>query len=405
MEKKTIRDIDVTGKRVLVRVDLNVPMEESTGKILDETRIKAVVPTIKYLIEHKARIILCSHLGRPNGKVVESMRMAPVAKLLASILEKPVATASDCIGKEAEKAVANLKDGEILLLENLRFHAEEEKNDPDFSKALAKLAEIYVNDAFGTAHRAHASTVGVTKYLPSVAGFLMQKEIEVMGKALSSPTRPFASIIGGAKISDKIGVIDNIMDKVDVLLIGGGMTATFLKAMGHDVGKSAIEADKLELAQKLMEKAKTKEIKFLLPVDVVVADKFASSAKSKTVSIDKVPADWVIMDIGHKTIELFEAELEKCKTIIWNGPMGVFEYPKFSRGTASIAKLLARLKATTIIGGGSTAEVVEEMWLTEKMSHVSTGGGASLEFLEGKTLPGVAALQDKFNLNMLKKGQ
>ena len=395
MEKKTIKDIDVAGKRVLVRVDLNVPMEESTGKILDETRIKAVVPTIKYLIEHKARIILCSHLGRPNGKVVESMRMAPVAKLLASILEKPVATASDCIGKEAEKAVANLKDGEILLLENLRFHAEEEKNDPDFSKALAKLAEIYVNDAFGTAHRAHASTVGVTKYLPSVAGFLMQKEIEVMGKALSSPTRPFASIIGGAKISDKIGVIDNIMDKVDVLLIGGGMTATFLKAMGHDVGKSAIEADKLELAQKLMEKAKTKEIKFLLPVDVVVADKFASSAKSKTVSIDKVPADWVIMDIGHKTIELFEAELEKCKTIIWNGPMGVFEYPKFSRGTASIAKLLARLKATTIIGGGSTAEVVEEMWLTEKMSHVSTGGGASLEFLEGRVLPGVAALTDK----------
>ena len=405
MEKRTIRDIDVAGKRVLVRVDLNVPMEESTGKILDETRIKAVVPTIKYLIEHKARIILCSHLGRPNGKVVESMRMAPIAKLLAAILEKPVATASDCIGKEAEKAVASLKNGDVLLLENLRFHAEEEKNDPEFSKALAKLAEIYVNDAFGTAHRAHASTVGVTKYLPSVAGFLMQKEIEVMGKALSNPARPFASIIGGAKISDKIGVIENIMEKVDVLLIGGGMTATFLKAMGHDVGTSAIEADKMELAQKLMEKAKTKEIKFLLPVDVVVADKFASSAKSKTVSIDKIPAEWIIMDIGHKTIELFEAELEKCKTIIWNGPMGVFEYPKFSRGTASIAKLLARLKATTIIGGGSTAEVVEEMWLTEKMSHVSTGGGASLEFLEGKTLPGVAALQDKFNLDMLKKGQ
>ena len=405
MEKRTIRDIDVAGKRVLVRVDLNVPMEESTGKILDETRIKAVVPTIKYLIEHKARIILCSHLGRPNGKVVESMRMAPIAKLLASILEKPVATASDCIGKEAEKAVASLKNGDVLLLENLRFHPEEEKNDPEFSKALAKLAEIYVNDAFGTAHRAHASTVGVTKYLPSVAGFLMQKEIEVMGKALSNPTRPFASIIGGAKISDKIGVLDNILEKVDVLLIGGGMAATFLKSMGHEVGKSSVEMDKLDLAQKLVEKAKAKGVKFLIPVDVVVADKFASGAKSKTVSVDKVPADWVIMDIGHKTIELFEAELEKCKTIIWNGPMGVFEYPKFSRGTASIAKLLARLDATTIIGGGSTAEVVEEMWLTEKMSHVSTGGGASLEFLEGKTLPGVAALQDKFNLDMLKKGQ
>ena len=405
MEKGTVKDIDVTGKRVLVRVDLNVPMEKSTSKILDDTRIKAVIPTIKYLIEHKARVILCSHLGRPNGKVVDSLRMAPIAKLLASIIEKPVATTSDCVGKEAEKAVASLKNGEILLLENLRFHAEEEKNDPEFSKALAKLADIYVNDAFGTAHRAHASTVGVTKYLPSVAGFLMQKEVEVMGKALTNPTRPFASIIGGAKISDKIGVLDNILEKVDVLLIGGGMGATFLKAMGHEVGKSSVEIDKLELAQKLVEKAKARGVKLLMPVDVVVADKFASGAKSKTVSVDKVPADWIIMDIGHKTIELFEGELEKCKTIIWNGPLGVFEYPKFSRGTASIAKLLARLNATTIIGGGSTAEVVEEMWLTEKMTHVSTGGGASLEFLEGKTLPGVAALQDKFNLNMLKKGQ
>jgi phosphoglycerate kinase len=395
MKKKTIKDVNVSGKLVLVRVDLNVPMEESTGKILDDTRLKAVAPTIKYLIEQKARIILCSHLGRPNGKVVESLRMAPVAKLLASILEKPVATASDCIGKEAEKAAASLKNGDVLLLENLRFHAEEEKNDPNFSKALAKLADIYVNDAFGTAHRAHASTVGVTKYLTSVAGFLMQKEIEVMGKALHHPARPFAGIIGGAKISDKIGVMDNILEKVDVLLIGGGMGATFLKAMGHEVGKSAVEMDKLELAQKIIEKAKTKNVKFLLPVDVVVADKIASSAKSKTVSIDKVPADWFIMDIGHKTIELFEGEMEKCKTIIWNGPMGVFEYPKFSRGTASIAKTMARLDATTIVGGGSTAEAVEEMWLTEKMTHVSTGGGASLEFLEGKTLPGVAALQDK----------
>ncbi|MFA5374714.1 MAG: phosphoglycerate kinase [Dehalococcoidia bacterium] len=395
MEKKTIRDIDVAEKRVLVRVDLNVPLDENTGAILDDTRIKAVIPTIRYLIENKAMIILCSHLGRPNGKVIESMRMAPVAKRLASIIEKPVATTSDCIGNEAEKAATNLKNGDLLLLENLRFHVEEEKNDPEFSKALAKLADIYVNDAFGTAHRAHASTVGVTKYIPSVSGFLMQKEIEVMGKALTNPTRPFASIIGGAKISDKIGVLDNILEKVNTLLIGGGMVATFLKAMNYGSGKSSVEEDKLDLARQLMDKAKTKGVKLLLPIDIVVADRFAADAKSKTVPIDKVPDDWFIMDIGHKTIDLFESELKKCKTIIWNGPMGVFEYPKFSRGTASIAKTLAGLKATTIIGGGSTAEAVEEMGLADKMTHVSTGGGASLEFLEGKTLPGVAALQDK----------
>lgn len=395
MEKKTIRDIDVAGKRVLVRVDLNVPQDEKTGAILDDTRIKAVVPTISYLIDKKARIILCSHLGRPNGKVVESMRMAPIAQRLSSVIGKPVATTRECVGAEAEKAAASLKDGEMLLLENLRFHVEEEKNDPEFCKALAKLADIYVNDAFGTAHRAHASTAGVTKYLPAVAGFLLEKEIVTMGKALSNPARPFASIIGGAKISDKIGVIDNILEKVNIMLIGGGMVATFLKAMNHGVGKSSVEADKLDLAKKLMDKAKTKGVKLLLPVDLVVADKFAADAKSKTVPIDQVPGDWLIMDIGHKTIDLFEGELKKCKTVIWNGPMGVFEYAKFSRGTASIAKTLAGLKATTIIGGGSTAEAVEEMKLVDKMTHVSTGGGASLEFLEGKILPGVAALQDK----------
>jgi 3-phosphoglycerate kinase len=395
MEKKTIRDIDVAGKRVLVRVDLNVPLAEDTGQILDDIRIKAVVPTISYLVDKKARVILCSHLGRPKGKPVDALRMAPIAKRLSEIIGKPVATTKDCIGKDVEKAAAELKNGEILLLENLRFHDEEEKNDPEFCKALAKLADIYVNDAFGTAHRAHASTEGVAKYLPAVSGFLMQKEIEVMGKALTNPTRPFASIIGGAKISDKIGVLDNILEKVDILLIGGGMVATFLKAMSYEVGKSSVEEDKLDLARKLMDKAKSKGVKLLLPVDVVVADKSAADAKSKTVAIDKVPADWFIMDIGHKTIDLFEEELKKCKTIIWNGPMGVFEYPKFSRGTASIAKTLAGAKATTIIGGGSTAEAVEEMGLAEKITHVSTGGGASLEFLEGKTLPGVAALQDK----------
>jgi len=394
MEKKTVRDIDVSSKRVLVRVDLNVPLAEDTGEILDDIRIKAIVPTISYLIEKKARVILCSHLGRPNGKVVESLRMAPIAERLSEIIHKPVATTRDCIGAQVEKAVANLKDGEMLLLENLRFYAEEEKNDPNFCKSLAKLADVYVNDAFGTAHRAHASTEGIAKYLPAVAGFLMEKEISTMGKALSNPARPFATIVGGAKISDKIGVLDFILEKVNILLIGGGMVATFLKATNYEVGKSSVENDRLDLAQKLIDKAKVKDVKLLLPIDVVVADKSAD-AKSKTVSIDKVPADWFIMDIGHKTIELFESELKKCRTIIWNGPMGVFEYPKFSRGTASIAKTLAGVKATTIIGGGSTAEAVEEMGLADKMTHVSTGGGASLEFLEGKVLPGVAALQDK----------
>ena len=395
MEKKTVRDIDVAGKRVLVRVDLNVPLSEDTGEILDNIRIKSVVPTISYLVDRKARVILCSHLGRPKGKPVDSLRMAPIAKRLSEIIGKPIATTQDCIGKDVEKAASELKNGEILLLENLRFHDEEEKNDPEFCKALAKLADIYVNDAFGTAHRAHASTEGVAKYLPAVAGFLMEKEIGIMGKALSNPIRPFASIVGGAKISDKIGVLDFILEKVDILLIGGGMVATFLKAMSYEVGKSSVEEDKLDLARKLMDKAKVKGVKLFLPIDIVVADKFAADAKSKTVAIDKVPGDWFIMDIGHKTIDLFEEKLKKCKTIIWNGPMGVFEYPKFSRGTASIANTLAGAKATTIIGGGSTAEAVEEMGLVEKMTHVSTGGGASLEFLEGKTLPGVAALQDK----------
>jgi len=395
MEKKTIRDVDVAGKRVLVRVDLNVPLSEDTGEILDDIRIKAIVPTISYLVDKNARVILCSHLGRPKGKPVDSLRMAPIAKRLSEIMGKPIATTQDCIGKDVEKSASELKNGEILLLENLRFHDEEEKNDPEFCKSLAKLADIYVNDAFGTAHRAHASTEGVAKYLPAVAGFLMEKEIGMMGKALSNPVRPFASIVGGAKISDKIGVLDFILEKVNILLIGGGMVATFLKALGYEVGKSSVEEDKLDLARKLMDKAKVKGVKLLLPVDIVVADKSAADAKSKTVTIDKVPADWLIMDIGHKTIDLFEEELKKCKTIVWNGPMGVFEYPKFSRGTASIAKTLASAKATTIIGGGSTAEAVEEMGLADKMTHVSTGGGASLEFLEGKTLPGVAALQDK----------
>jgi phosphoglycerate kinase len=395
MEKKTVRDVDVAGKRILVRVDLNVPQDEKTGAISDDTRIKAVVPTISYLVDRKARVILCSHLGRPKGKPVDALRLAPIAKRLSEIIGKPIATTRDCIGPDVEQAAAALQDGDILMLENLRFHDEEEKNDAGFSQALAKLADIYVNDAFGTAHRAHASTEGVTRHLPAVAGFLMEKEIVTMGKALTNPTHPFAGVIGGAKISDKIGMLDNILDKVTILLIGGGMVATFLKALKYEVGKSSVEDDKLELAGKLMDKAKAKGVNLLLPVDLVVADKFAADAKSKTVSVDNVPGDWLIMDIGHKTIDVYENELKKCKTVIWNGPMGVFEYPKFSRGTASIAKTLAGLQATTIIGGGSTAEAVEEMGLAEKMTHVSTGGGASLEFLEGKILPGVAALQNK----------
>ena len=395
MNKKTVRDIDVSGKRVLVRVDLNVPLDIETGDISDDTRIRAVLPSIKYLIDREAKVILCSHLGRPDGKVVDNLRLAPVAEQLSMLLGKPVAMASDCIGPEVERAVAKRTDGGVLLLENLRFHAEEEKNDSKFAQALARLADIYVNDAFGTAHRAHASTVGVTEYLPAVAGFLMEKEIGVMGKALDEPDRPFAALIGGAKIGDKIGVLEYILDKVDSLLIAGGMSSTFLKALKYDVGQSSVKEDKMGLAQLLMERAAEKGVHLLLPTDVVVADKFSANARSRTVPVTEVPSGWYVMDIGPRTIELFEAKLRKSKRIIWNGPVGVFEFPKFSKGTEAIANLMAGLDATTIIGGGSTAEAVEEMDLVDKMTHVSTGGGASLKFLEGKTLPGVAVLQDK----------
>jgi len=395
MNKKTVRDIDVSGKRVLVRVDLNVPLDEETGAITDETRIRAVLPTIRYLIDRKARVILCSHLGRPEGKVVDELSLAPVARRLSEILGLPVEMAMDCIGPQVEEAVGELKEGEVLLLENLRFRPEEEKNDPDFAQALARLADIYVNDAFGTAHRTHASTVGVAKHLPAVAGFLMEQEINVMDKALNDPERPFAAIIGGAKINSKIGVLEYILEKVDSLLIAGGMSSTFLRALKYDVGQSSVKEDKLGLAQSLMDKAAEKGVHLLLPSDVVVADKFAPNARSRTVPVDNVPASWYVMDIGPRTIELFEAKLRKSKTIIWNGPVGVFEFPKFSKGTEAIADLLSGLDATTIIGGGSTAEAVVEMGLADKITHVSTGGGASLKFLEGKTLPGVAALQDK----------
>jgi phosphoglycerate kinase len=394
MNKKTVSDIDVRGKRVLVRVDLNVPLDEK-GTIADDTRIRAVLPTIKYLTDREAKVILCSHLGRPDGKVVDNLRLAPVAERLSELLDSPVEMARDCIGPEVEEAVERLKEGGMLMLENLRFHPEEERNDPKFAQALARLADIYVSDAFGTAHRAHASTVGVTDHLPAVAGFLMEKEIDVMDKAVNEPVRPFTALIGGAKISDKIGVLEHILERVDSLLIAGGMGATFLKALKYDVGKSSVGEDKVGLAQWLMEKAADKGVHLLLPTDVVVADRFDPHARSKTVPVTGVPSGWYVMDIGPRTIELFEAKLRKSKTIIWNGPVGVFEFPKFSKGTEAIANLLAGLEATTIIGGGSTAEAVEEMDLVDKMTHVSTGGGASLKFLEGKTLPGVAVLQDK----------
>ena len=394
MNKKTVRDIDVTGKRVLVRVDFNVPLDEK-GAIADDTRIRAVLPTINYLTDNKARVILCSHLGRPEGKVVDELRLAPVAERLSQLLNSHVEMATDCIGPKVEEAVRKLKKSGILMLENLRFHPEEEKNDPKFAWALAQLADIHVNDAFGTAHRKHASNVGVTAYLTSVAGFLMEKEIDMLDKALEDPARPFTAIIGGAKISDKIGVIENILGRVDSLIIAGGMGSTFLKALKYDVGESPVENTKLSLAQRLMEKAEEKGVHLLLPTDVVVADKFEPRAKSKTVQITGVPSGWQVMDIGPRSIVIFEAKLRKSKTIVWNGPVGVFEFPKFAKGTEAIAHLLAGLDATTIIGGGSTAEAVEELGLVDKLTHVSTGGGASLRFLEGQLMPGITMLQDK----------
>ena len=398
MNKQTLRDIDVNGKRVLVRVDFNVPLDLDTGTISDDTRIREVLPTIKYLTDKEAKVILCSHLGRPGGKVVDGLRLAPVARRLSEILSSPVEMAVDCIGPQVEEAVDRLKGGGILLLENLRFHPEEETNDYSFAEELARLADIFINDAFGTAHRTHASTVGVTKYLPAVAGLLMEKEINIMDKALNDPERPLAALIGGAKINSKIGILENIIDKVDSLLIAGGMSSTFLRALQYNVGQSSVKdekEDKVGLAKLLIEKAAEKRVPLLLPSDVVVADRFASDARSRTVSVDNVPTSWYIMDIGPRTIELFETELRKSKTIIWNGPVGVFEFSKFSKGTEAMANVLAGLDATTVIGGGSTAEAVVEMGLANKMSHISTGGGASLKFLEGKTLPGVVVLQDK----------
>jgi phosphoglycerate kinase len=395
MLKRTVEDIDVKGKRVLLRVDFNVPLDINTGAISDDSRIRASLPTIKHLVDHKAKVIVCSHLGRPKGKVVENLRMAPIAQRLSRLMGLSVSTASDCIGPEAESKAGTLKEGDILVLENLRFHPEEEENDAGFAQKLAKLADVYVNDAFGTAHRAHASTVGVAKYLPAVAGLLMNKELTVMEKLLHDPERPWACLIGGAKVSDKIELLQNMLKRVDVLLVGGGMAATFLKAQGYEVGQSLVEDDKLDLAKKLLQEAKEWRVSFLLPVDTVVTGEIKVGASTRVVSTANIPAGSNIVDIGPKSIALFQNELRRCRTVMWNGPMGIYEVPQFAQGTRAMASLLSTLNATTVIGGGSSAEVVQEMGLTGKMTHVSTGGGASLRFLEGATLPGVQVLLDR----------
>ncbi len=395
MNKLTIRDIEVTGKRVLVRVDFNVPLDEKTGKITDDSRIQATLPTIKYLIGQGVRVILISHLGRPKGKVVDELRLTVVAQRLSQILGQQVGVATDCIGPEAEKSVASLRSGDVLLLENLRFHSNEETGSAPFAQALARLGDIFVNDAFGTSHRAHASIVGIAHYLPAVAGLLLEKEIKTLGNILENPAHPFGSLLGGAKVSDKVGMLENIMGKVDFLLIGGGMAATFLKAKSYEVGLSSIEADRLDTAAELIRKATKNGVRLLLPVDVVIVDEPTSKAKVEIVSVEDIPRDKKIVDIGPQTIRNFREELQTCKTVFWNGPVGIYEIPQFAKGTQEMARLLANLDATTIIGGGSTAEMVDEMGLGDKMTFVSTGGGALLKFLGGDILPGVEALLDK----------
>ena len=392
--KKTIEDIDVSGKKVLVRCDFNVPLDENKN-ITDETRINAALPTIKYLLEHKAAVILCSHLGRPKGEFNMKYSLAPVAKRLSEKLGFEVKLAKDVIGPDAKKLAAEVKPGEAVLLENVRFHAEEEKNDPVFAKELASMAEIYVSDAFGTVHRAHASTAGVAEYLPAVAGFLIGKELNFLGKAVTNPERPFVAILGGAKVKDKIGVITNLIEKVDTLLIGGGMAYTFMKATGGEIGNSLCDEERLGLALELLDKAKAKGVKLLLPVDNVCGKEFNNDTEQMVCESGKIPEGWEGLDIGPKTVELFSKEIKSAKTVVWNGPMGVFEMPNFAKGTLAIATAMAESDATTIIGGGDSAAAVTQMGLAGKMSHISTGGGASLEFLEGKTLPGVAALNDK----------
>ena len=394
MSKKTVRDIDLKGNKVFVRCDFNVPMDENQN-ITDNRRIVAALPTIKYLIEQDCKIILASHLGRPKGEVKPEFSLAPVAKELSKQLGQEVLMAKDVIGESAKTLAENLQEGQVMLLENVRFHREETDNNPEFAKELANMAEVFVNDAFGTAHRAHASTEGISHYLPSVSGFLIEKELKFLGDALNNPERPFVAILGGAKVSDKIGVIDSLLEKVDTLMIGGGMAYTFFKAQGYEVGNSLCEPDKCELALNLMKKAKEKGVKFLLPIDTKVGKEFKPDTESKTVAWTEIPEGWEGFDIGEKTIEMFKNELKTAKTVVWNGPLGLFEFSQFAIGTNAIAHALAELDATTIIGGGDSAAAVEKAGLADKMTHISTGGGASLEFLEGKKLPGIECLQDK----------
>ena len=396
MNKKTIRDVNVEGKRVFVRCDFNVPLDEN-GKITDENRIQGALPTIKYLLDHGAKVVLASHLGRPKNGPEAKFSLKPVAERLNQLLGGKVTMANDVIGEDAQKKVAALKNGEAVLLENVRFHKEEEKNDPEFAKKLASFADIFVNDAFGTAHRAHASTEGISHFVKtSVAGFLIEKELEVMGGTLADPKRPFVAILGGAKVSDKIGVINNLLEKVDKLLIGGAMAYTFIVAKGGKVGMSKLEADKVDLAKELLEKAKAKGVELYLPVDTVIAQEFKADAESKVCETMAIPDGWEGLDIGPKTAELFAGVIKTAKTVIWNGPMGVFEFPKFAVGTKAVAQALAdNPKAITIIGGGDSAAAIEQLGYADKVTHISTGGGASLEFLEGKVLPGIACLNDK----------
>ena len=395
MAKKTIQDIDVSGKRVLVRVDFNVPLAED-GTVSDDKRIVAALPTIRYLLEHNAKVILCSHLGRPKGQVNPKYSLAPVGARLSELLpDTKIWFAEDTVGEIAKTAIDDMKDGEIVLLENVRFYPEEEKNDPEFAKKLASLADIFVSDAFGTVHRAHASTAGVAAYLPAVAGFLIGKELGVMGEALDNPKRPFVAILGGAKVADKIGVIKNLLGKCDSLIIGGGMAYTFLKAQGYGIGTSLLDAESIDLAKDIMAEAKAKNVNFLLPIDTVVATEFDANAEHKVVPSTEIPDGWMGMDIGPKTAELFKKTIVEAATVVWNGPMGVFEFPAFAEGTKKVAEACAECAGTTIIGGGDSASAVKKLGFADKMTHISTGGGASLEFLEGKTLPGVAVLNDK----------
>ncbi|TMV50943.1 phosphoglycerate kinase [Paenibacillus mesophilus] len=393
MNKKSVRDVEVSGKKVFVRVDFNVPLEN--GQITDDTRIRETLPTIRFLADKGAKVILASHMGRPKGQVVEELRLTPAAARLSELLGKPVAKADDSIGETVKAQIAKLNEGDVLLLENVRFHAGEEKNDPELAKAFAELADLYVNDAFGAAHRAHASTEGIAHHLPAVSGLLMEKELEVLGKALHNPERPFTAIVGGSKVKDKIAVIENLLNIADNLLIGGGLSYTFLKAQGYEIGKSLVDNEKLDLTLSFLKKAKEKGCNLMLPVDIVVGDDFSNDANTKIVPINEIPADWEGFDIGPKTRELYADVIAKSKLVVWNGPMGVFELNPYLNGTKAVAEACAKTEGYTVIGGGDSAAAAEKFHLADKMDHISTGGGASLEFMEGKALPGVVALNDK----------